>query len=67
MEKKGVACDQPAGIVLHGLGHDMTLVRELQLLHDGLIGTWSPIGISVGLREVAASFGLDPTAATGPT
>lgn len=66
MEGRGVSEDQPAGIVLTSLGHDIPLVQQLQLLHDGLISTWSAVGISVGLREVADQFGLLREAATGP-
>lgn len=64
MEGRSVADDQPPGEALTRLGHDLYLVLQLQLLHDGLIETWSPIGISIGLKEIAYSFGLDPRAAT---
>lgn len=66
MEGRCVSDDQPAGVALMGLGHSLPLVQQLQLLHDGLIETWSHVGISTGLRELALSFGLDPGAATGP-
>lgn len=66
MEGAGVADDQPAGIVLSSLGHDLQLVLQLQLLHDGLIETWSQVGISTGLLEVAVSFKLGTEAAAGP-
>jgi hypothetical protein len=66
MEGWGVHDDQPAGIVVASLGHDIELVLELQLLHDELIDTWSQVGISTGLHQLAVSFGLNPMAATGP-
>lgn len=66
MEGRGVADDQPAGIVVAGLGHDLGLVQQLQLLHDGLIETWSQVGLQVGLRELAGLFELSSHAVTEP-
>lgn len=66
MEGRSVSDDQPAGEAIAALGHDLELVQQLQLLHDGMVDTWSPIGIRVGLRELAVGYGLDPSSATEP-
>jgi len=65
MESRSVADDQPAGVVIASLGHDLGLVASLQGLHDGIALSWSEAGLLAGLRELAGGFGLNCDALSG--
>lgn len=65
-EGLSVADDQPTGRIIAEQGHDLPLVQQLQLFHDGLLETWSPIGVTIGLRQLAESFGLSSAVLAEP-